>query len=296
MKIIITGATGLVGTPLTAVLKAMGHDIWRVTRNSSTPQDIAWDVDRNQLDTGKLSGTQGVINLAGENIAGGRWTKARKQRIYDSRIKGTRLLMDSLAALEQKPAFWLNASATGFYRQEAEADESSPPDDSFLAKVCIDWENEARRAEEWGARVALFRIGVVLSPDGGALAKMLPVFKLGLGGPVGSGYQHMSWIVLDDVVATFASAVNDDRFNGPVNLVAPEPVTNRDFSKTLGTVLGRPAFMPAPSFALKMLFGEMANETVLADFRVKPAKLQELDYSYKYPRLEDALNYLLGKA
>lgn len=296
MKIVIAGASGLVGTPLCATLKALGHDIWRLTRKPRQLQDIAWDPANGTLESEKLGDTQAVINLAGENIASGRWTTQRKQRIYDSRVQGTRLLVSTFATLPVKPSIWVNASATGYYPQSQAVDETSTPDDSFLARVCVDWEAEALKAQEWGARVALLRLGVVLSPEGGALAKMLPIFKLGLGGVVGNGRQHMSWIALDDVVNVFASAVAKPEYYGPVNLVTPNVVTNREFTQTLGKVLGRPTVLPAPAFALKAAFGEMGQETVLADFFVKPARLEQLEYVYKYPELEGALRHLLGKA
>ena len=237
------------------------------------------------------------MHLAGENIAVRRWTPAQKARIRDSRVQGTRLLAQSLARLQQPPTVMVCASAIGFYgdRGEELLTEGSAPGSGFLTDTCRAWEAAAQPASEKDIRVVNLRLGVVLSPGGGALAKMLLPFRLGVGGKIGSGRQYMSWIEIDDVVGVIHYALTTDELRGPVNAVAPNPVTNREFTKTLGRVLSRPTIFPMPAFAARLAFGEMADELLLASTRVKPARLQNSGYYFRHPRLEDALRHLLGK-
>jgi hypothetical protein len=238
------------------------------------------------------------VHLAGENIAAGRWTVEKKARIRDSRVKGTKTLCEALAQLSQPPKVLVSASAIGYYgdRGAELLWENSALGTGFLAEVCQAWEEATRPAMEKGIRVVLLRIGVVLSPAGGALAKMLLPFKLGLGGIIGSGKQYMSWIALDDVVGTIDHVLITDTLQGPVNAVAPHPVTNSEFTKTLRRVLRRPTLFPMPAFAARLAFGEMADELLLASTRVEPKRLIATEYRFRYPELEDALRHLLGRA
>jgi uncharacterized protein (TIGR01777 family) len=241
---------------------------------------------------------EAVVHLAGENIASGRWTAARKARIRSSRVMGTRTLCETLARLSQPPKVLVSASAIGYYGDRGAEPlwENSAFGTGFLAEVCRAWEEATQPAVQKGIRVVLLRIGIVLSPAGGALAKMLIPFQLGLGGVIGSGNQYMSWIALDDVAGVIAHALVTDTLQGPVNAVAPYPVTNREFTKTLGRVLRRPTVFPLPGFAARLAFGEMADALLLASTRVEPKRLLATQYVFRYPELEDALRHLLGKA
>jgi hypothetical protein len=267
----------------------------RLVRGRPGPDSARWNPDDGTLDPGALDGVDAVVHLAGENIAGGRWTPAQKARIRDSRVRGTALLARSLRELDRKPRILLSGSAVGFYgnRGDELLDESSARGRGFLADVCAQWEDAARPAADAGIRVITMRTAVVLSSAGGALRKMLPPFRLGVGGPVGSGTQYMSWIAIDDVVGAMQHLLAADSVVGPVNLVAPNAATNREFTKTLGKVLGRPTLFRVPAFALRLALGEMADEMLLASIRAQPARLTASGYRFRYPDLEAALRHVL---
>ena len=299
MKILVSGSTGLIGSALVPFLTSGGHSVVRLIRTETRPGQAAvyWDPAAGKIDSSALEGLDAVVHLAGENIAARRWTPAQKARIRDSRVQGTRLLAQSLARLQQPPTVMVCASAIGFYGDRGTEDltEKSAPGSGFLTYTCLAWEAAAQPASEKDIRVVNLRLGVVLSPRGGALAKMLLPFRLGVGGKIGSGRQYMSWIGIDDVVGAIHYALTTDELHGPVNAVAPNPVTNLEFTKTLGRVLSRPTIFPMPAFAARLAFGEMADELLLASTRVKPARLQNSGYYFRHPRLEDALRHLLGK-
>jgi len=303
MNVFITGSTGLVGSALVPFLMAGGHRVTRLVRRSQSPApgpavtDVEWDPSAGRIDAGALEGLDAAVHLAGESIASGRWTAAKKARILESRVKGTRLLCETIANLSRPPKVLICASAIGFYgnRGEEVLTEESGPGTGFLADVCREWEAAVEPAEKRGIRVVRLRIGVILSPAGGALAKMLLPFKMAAGGVMGSGKQYMSWIALDDMVGVIHHALVTESLRGPVNGVAPYPVTNYQFTKTLGRVLGRPTIIPMPAFAARLAFGEMAGETILASARVDPAKLRQSGYAFRHPELEGALRHLLAK-
>ncbi len=299
MKILVSGSTGLIGSALVPFLTTGGHSVVRLIRSQPRPGQAAvhWDTAAGSIDSSALEGLDAVVHLAGENIAVRRWTPAQKARIRDSRVQGTRLLAQSLARLQQPPKVMVCASAIGFYgdRGEELLTEASAPGSGFLTDTCRAWEAAAQPASGKGIRVVNLRLGVVLSPKGGALAKMLLPFRLGVGGQIGSGRQYMSWIEIDDVVGVIHYALTTDELRGPVNAVAPNPVTNREFTKTLGRVLSRPTIFPMPAFAARLAFGEMADELLLASTRVKPARLQNSGYYFRHPQLEGALRHLLRK-
>jgi len=300
MKILISGAGGLVGSALVPFLTSGGHDVVRLTRRDPRPGEAAvrWDPESSGLDTACIEGVDAVVHLAGENIAGGRWTPARKARIRDSRVNGTRLLAEALAGMNRPPKVLVCASAIGYYgdRGEERLTEQSGPGTGFLPDVCREWEAAAAPAAAKGIRVVHPRFGIILSPAGGALAKMLTPFRLGVGGRIGTGGQYMSWISIDDVVGVIHHALTDERLSGPVNTVSPGPVTNLEFTKTLGRVLSRPTVFPMPAFAARMAFGEMADELLLSSARVLPDRLGATGYRFRAPALEDALRHLLGRA
>jgi uncharacterized protein (TIGR01777 family) len=258
---------------------------------------VSWDPAAGAIDSTGLVGVDAVVHLAGESIAGGRWTEARKRRIRDSRVSSTRLLARALAQLASPPRVLVAASATGYYgdRGAEVLREESAPGAGFLAGVCREWEAAAEPAARHGIRVVHLRIGLVLSRDGGALASLLTPFRLGAGGPVGSGAQYWSWITLDDLLGAILHALTTEALAGPVNAVAPNPVTNREFAKTLGRVLRRPALLPLPAFAARLVLGEMADALLLASARVVPARLQATGYAFRAPTLEGALRHELGR-
>ena len=299
MKVLVSGSTGLIGSALVRDLAGDGHSVTRLVRPSSgTGGDaVHWDPGEETVDFGGLEGHDAIVHLAGENIAGAPWSPERKKRIRDSRVHGTGLLSKSLLGLERPPNTLVCASATGIYgdRGEEVLREESKPGEGFLAGVCREWEEATGEAARKGIRVVNLRIGMVLSAEGGALAKMLPIFRAGAGGRVGSGRQYMSWIALPDLVGVIRHALATDSLEGPVNAVTPHPVTNREFTNTLGHVLGRPTIAALPAFAARLLFGEMANELLLASTRVEPAKLLASVYRFRLPNLEGALRSLLGK-
>lgn len=297
-RILVSGASGLIGSALASFLSTGGHTVYRLARNSSRFDKctILWPATANLADDIGLEGFDAVVHLAGESIAG-RWTDAKKQRIRDSRILGTRKLCQMLSHLKDPPQTLICASAIGFYgnRGDEILTEQSAPGDDFLATTCQDWERESHIAEKAGIRVVHLRFGVVLTPAGGALAQMLTPFRLGIGGVIGNGSQYVSWISLDDVLGAILHALMTGDLQGPVNVVSPNPVTNRELSKTLGTILHRPACFPLPSAVVNILFGEMGNALLLSSARVSPARLLETGYSFRHPTLHTALQHLLGK-
>jgi hypothetical protein len=247
------------------------------------------------LNPAELEGFDGVVHLAGESIAAGRWTEKKKRRIRDSRVRGTRLLAESLAGLQNPPRVFVGASAMGYYgdRGEEVLREESAPGTLFLSAVCREWESAAQPLSARGVRVVHARFGLVLGSSGGALAKMLPPFRLGLGGVLGRGDQYMSWISLDDAVGALLHALSTESLSGPVNAASPAPVTNREFTKTLGRVLGRPTIFPLPAWAARLIFGQMAEELLLASARLEPAKLLKTGFTFRHPDLETALRHVL---
>jgi uncharacterized protein (TIGR01777 family) len=295
MNVLITGASGLVGTALSSSLSQQGHVCHALRRQSGAPDPLTWDPAGGALNLGADCQVDAVIHLAGESIASGRWTAPKKARIMDSRVQGTRLLAAGLAALEHKPEVLISASAIGFYgdRDDETLDESSSPGQGFLADVCQAWEKQTGPAEDAGIRVVHARLGVVLSKQGGALASMMAPFRLGMGGRIGSGRQYMSWVALEDVVTILQFMISDPSLSGPVNLVAPHPVTNREFTKALGRVLCRPTLVPMPARAARLILGEMAEELLLASTRVAPQKLMEAGYEFQYTDVASALDAII---
>jgi uncharacterized protein (TIGR01777 family) len=297
----MSGSTGLVGAALVPALAAAGHAVTRMVRPATGARagdSVTWDPGAGTLDSGRLAGHEAVIHLAGENIAAGRWTAARKERIRASRVAGTRLLATALAKLPTPPAVLISASAIGYYghRGAEVLTETSAPGADFLARVCQDWEAAAEPARERRIRVVHLRFGVILSRTGGALARMLTPFRLGLGGRLGSGRQWMSWIALDDVVAVIRMALADSTLSGPVNVVAPQAVTNREFTLALGRCLSRPTLFPVPAMALRLLLGEMADALLLASTRVEPAVLAARGHTFHAAKIDDALAQALAKS
>lgn len=298
MKVLVTGSTGLIGGALVPALESAGHRVTRLVRHEPAPGQAAirWDPGAGILDAAALEGVDAAVHLAGENIAEGRWTEAKKARIRASRVEGTGILCRTLAGLRQKPKVLVSASGIAVYGDcgDAELDEQAPPGSGFLAEVCRDWELATRPASESGIRVVSTRIGAALAAQGGALPKMLWPFRLGLGGRLGSGRQWMSWITLDDLVRAICQAIQSEALSGPVNCVAPNPVTNREFAKTLGRVLRRPAFLPTPALALRLAVGRIADEVLLSSARVAPRRLLESGFTHDDPELEPALRRMLG--
>ncbi|MEM8864024.1 MAG: TIGR01777 family oxidoreductase [Planctomycetota bacterium] len=295
----VTGASGLVGRALVTELRAAGCSVRRLVRRPvKDPElEIYWKPSAGEIDAASLNGVDAVVHLAGENIAGGLWTAERKRRIVESRVQGTRLLCETLASLDAKPAVLCSASAVGYYgdRPDEIVDEQSPAGTGFLAESCIAWEAATQPAWEAGIRVAQMRVGLVLTEEGGLLGKVLPLFKLGLGSVLGSGEQSMSWIARQDLVRAFVKVLEDESLHGAVNGVAPNAVTNRQFTKTLGDVLNRPTFLPAPAFALRLAAGEMADELLLSGAHVQPTRLQQAGFEFELPELEAALRSILDK-
>jgi uncharacterized protein len=299
MKILVSGSTGLVGKALVSSLTGAGHQVTRLVRSRSGAgeKDIHWDPATGSLDSSRLEGLDGVVHLAGESIAEGRWTAEKKARIRNSRVKGTQLLADALAQRVQRPRTLICSSAIGYYgdRGAEILREDSRPGSGFLPDVCREWEAATKPAAENGIRVVNLRTGLVLSSSGGALPKMLPPFKLGAGGKLGTGQQFMSWISIDDLVGAIEHALEKNSLSGPVNAVSPHPVTNLEFTKTLGRVLSRPTIFPMPAFAVRLMFGEMGEDLLLASARVEPARLAGSGYVFRYPVLEGALRHVLRK-
>jgi uncharacterized protein (TIGR01777 family) len=300
LRIAVTGATGLIGRTLVPFLTTGGHAVVRMVRRRKARADEAsWDWELGRIDAERLDGIDAVIHLAGENI-GARWTPERRRRIRDSRGIGTRFLAETLARLPRRPHTLVSASAIGVYgnRGDERLTETSPTltaTSDFLADVCQEWEAATEPARAAGIRVALTRFGLVLSPAGGTLARLLPAFRLGAGGPLGTGRQYLSWVAIDDLVSAVHHALMTDSMAGPVNVTAPQPVTNLEFSATLGRVLHRPAALPVPAAALRLVFGEMADVAILASARALPERLIASSYPFRYPTLEGALRHLLGR-
>ena len=304
MRVAVTGATGNIGSALVRELLERGDEIVALTRDPARAREqlgdrvsaVTWaNPSTGPAPAEALSGCDGVVHLLGEPVDQ-RWSDEAKERIRNSRVFGTRYLVAGLREADPRPAVLVSQSATGWYgaRGDESLDEAEPAAGDFLAQVVRDWEDEARSAAELGLRVALTRTGVVLSESGGALGKMITPFKLGVGGPVAGGKQYVPWVHIDDVVGAMLCALEDERVRGPVNLTAPEPATNRDLSKALGRVLRRPALMPVPGFALKLMYGEMSS-IVTTGARVVPARLAELGYRFRRPNLDDALRAATGR-
>jgi uncharacterized protein len=293
MKILISGGSGLIGGAAAMALKSAGHNVVHLIRpgKATNPGDVQWDPMRATVDVAGLEGIDVVIHLSGAGIADGRWTEERKQLLRSSRIDTTRVLVDSLSRLKQKPQVLIVASAIGYYgsRGDEILTESSANGTDFLALVCRDWEAEASRAAATGVRTILLRTGIVLSGKGGALPKMLTPFKLGVGGRLGSGQQWMSWIAIEDVVGIIRYAIANKQVSGPVNVVAPNPVRNEEFTRLLAGMLHRPAIFPAPAFVLRLAMGEMADAVLLSSDRVKPDQMLAAGYKFRFEILEPAL-------
>jgi uncharacterized protein (TIGR01777 family) len=291
MHAVVTGSSGLVGSALVQSLTSAGHHVTRLVRRPAGSGEIQWDPTAAGFDAGSLAGIDAVVHLAGENIAAQRWTAAFKQRIRASRVQGTQALCQSLAASPRPPRVLVSASATGFYgdRGTEALDEQSSAGRGFLADTCREWEAATRPAQAAGIRVVLLRFGMILSARGGALAQMLLPFRLGLGGRVGDGEQIWSWIGLPDAVRAIRHCLTAESLSGPVNVVAPEPVANREFTRVLARVLHRPAWMPVPAFAVRWAFGEMADELLLSSARVQPRQLLESGFAFGAPTLSEAL-------
>lgn len=296
MTILVSGASGLIGSALVPLLETAGHGVLRLSRRAGPPGVIAWDPTSGRLDARSLDGVDAVIHLAGESIAGGRWSPARKRAIRDSRVLSTDLLARTVAGLERPPSVFVSASALGFYgdRGEERLTEASPAGQGFLADVSQEWEGATAPAEAAGIRTVHLRIGLVLAREGGALAEMLLPFRLGLGGPLGSGRQWWSWITIDDLVRAMLHAVTATELRGPVNGVASS-ATNRDFTRTLCRVLRRPMFLPVPRFALRLLLGEMADALLLSSARLDSERLRDSGFQFRDPELEPALRRLLAR-
>ncbi len=297
MRVLVSGSRGLIGSALIPTLQLAGHDVGRLVRPGTPvrPGDVTWDPDRHSIDNA-AEGVDGVVHLAGEPILG-RWTAAKKQRISASRVGGTALIATALANLTRRPRVLVCASASGYYgdRGEELLTEESPPGSGFLAELCGAWEEAAAPARAAGIRVVHVRTGLALSAHGGLLGPLLLPFRLGLGGPIGRGRQYWSWIAIDDLVDVFRFALETNGLGGAVNAAAPNPVTNAEFSRTLGRVLRRPALLPVPPFALRLLFGrEAADEAMLSGARLVPARLLATGFRFRYPELEAALRHVLN--
>lgn len=298
MKILISGASGLVGTHLIPTLEAKGHEIFKLVRKTPKSSDeIQWDAEKGfgETEQAKLENFDAVVHLAGDNVASENWSDEKKRRIKDSRVVGTRVLVDALRKTRNPPKIFVSASAVGFYgdRQDEILTEDSRPGSGFLTDVCTAWEDEIKKAEEFAQRVVFLRIGVVLAKDGGALEKMVTPFKFGVGGAVGSGKQWMSWIALDDLIKIIHFALENENLSGAVNAVAPNPATNEEFTKTLGKVLHRPTVFSVPEFAIKLLFGEMGETLLLKGARVLPKKLEASGFKFEFTNLEEAMKSVL---
>jgi uncharacterized protein (TIGR01777 family) len=297
MKILISGASGLVGKNLIPTLIAKGHAVQRLVRRAPKSADeIEWNAESgfSETEQAKLENFVAVVHLAGDNVASENWSDEKKRKIKESRTIGTRVLVDALTRCANPPKHFVAASAIGFYgnRGGEILNEESAKGEGFLPEVCAAWEDEIRRAESF-ARVVRLRIGVVLAKEGGALEKMLTPFKFGVGGTIGSGKQYMSWLALDDLIKMIHFALENENLRGAVNAVAPNPVTNEEFTRTLGKVLNRPTFLPVPAFAIKTLFGEMGEALILEGSRVVPQKLQDARFDFDFKNLEAAMRHVL---
>lgn len=297
LRVAVTGSTGFIGEALVAALGRDGHRVHRVVRGAPAPEEVGWDVDGNRIEGEKLEGVDAVVHLAGENV-GERWSAEKKRRIRESRVRGTRLLADALASLARPPRTLVSVSGVGFYgsgRGDELLTEESAPGSDFMAEVARAWEEATGPAARAGIRVAIPRLGLVVGAGGGALARMLPVFRMGGGGALGSGDQWWSWVALPDVVKAIRFLMGAGAPEGPVNVVAPEPVRNAEFTALLGRVLRRPTLLRVPAPALRLVFGEMADATLLASQRVVPARLLAEGFAFGYPTLEAALRSALDE-
>jgi len=297
MRILVSGSHGLVGKALIRSLTSDGHEIVRLVRNKPAgPTEIEWHPNQEKIDAAALEGLGAAVHLAGESIASGRWTDEKKRAIRGSRVKGTALLSDALARLSRPPSVFVSASAIGYYgnRGDELLTEQSAPGDDFLANVCVEWENATIPAIEKGIRTVHARFGIILDAKEGALGKMLTPFRMGIGGRIGAGKQWMSWIDIEDVVNGLRSLI-EGSVTGPVNFVAPNPVTNAEFTKTLGRVLSKPTLFPVPAFAARLAFGEMGDALLLSGARVEPRVMNEKEFVFRWPVLEDALRHLLAR-
>lgn len=298
MKVLISGSSGFIGSALVTFLTHKGHEVFKLVRKQAkySPNEIAWDIERGEIDTQALEGIEAVIHLAGENIATGRWTEAKKKKILDSRVLGTRLLCQALASLKHPPQVLVSASAIGYYgsRGKELLTEESSSGIGFLTQVCQEWESATQVATDKGIRVGLLRMGVILSTEGGALKAMLPPFNWGLGAIIGTGDQYMSWITLDDLLKVINEILHNHSLEGPINAVSPNPITNRDFTKTLGQILHRPIWLRVPDFMIRLALGEMADEMLLSSSRVEPKKLLDQQFKFDYPSIENALKHVLN--
>ena len=296
-SVALSGASGLLGSALRPALTTAGWQVRPLVRRAPHPGEVRWDPAAGTLDAAALAGVNAAVHLAGESIAEGRWTEAKKAAIRSSRILGTRLLSESLARLPQRPEVLVSASAIGIYGERGDAllNEDSLLGSDFLAEVGKEWEAATAPAADAGIRVVHLRLGIILARDGGALPRMVRPFLLGAGGPIGSGRQWMSWIALDDAVRVVLEVLQNPEARGPFNAVAPEPVRNADFAARLGEVLHRPALIPVPAFALRLLFGEMADAALLSSQRVLPARLGALGFEFRHPTLLGALGAVLAR-
>jgi uncharacterized protein (TIGR01777 family) len=297
LRIAVTGASGLIGSRLIPFLRTQGHEVVSISRAGSGPDTVRWNPARGEIDAARLEGLDAVIHLAGTSIAGGRWTTRRKAAIRDSRIAGTTLLAETLAALRNPPAVLVSTSAIGIYgdRGDTVLDERAAVGEGFLADVCVAWEAAADPARAAGIRVVHPRFGVVFAGEGGMLPLIAKPFQLGLGGPLGDGRQYLGWVGLDDLVGILLECVENASLAGPVNAVAPEAVTNRQFTATLGAVLNRPAMFPVPAPLMRMAAGQLADELILASQRVSPSHLEEVAFPFAFPTLESTLRHELGR-
>lgn len=298
MKILVSGSHGLVGRVLIHSLTNDSHEIVRLVRHARSfgSLEVEWHPNQGRIDAEHLEGFDVVVHLAGESIAEGRWTSEKKRAIHESRVKGTALLSDTLARLSRPPSLFLTASAIGYYgdRGDELLTETSARGEGFLSDVCVAWENAAQSAVEKGIRTVYTRFGIILDANGGALGKMLTPFRMGIGGRVGDGKQWMSWITLSDVINALKFVMADTSVHGPVNFVAPYPVTNAEFTKTLGRVLSRPTILPVPAFGVRLAFGEMGDALLLSSQRVDPGVLEDRGFLFSWPTLEPALKHLLA--
>jgi uncharacterized protein (TIGR01777 family) len=294
-NVLVSGSSGLVGRALLERLAQRGQQTKRLVRSNPSPNEVLWDPIRGEIDERSIA-TQAVVHLAGENIADGRWTKSKMEAIRASRVRGTRLLAESLARLENPPSVLVSASAIGFYGDGGDEllTEESSVGKGFLPEVCQEWEDACDAARNAGIRVVNLRIGVVLARGGGALSKMLLPFKLGFGGRIGNGKQYMSWVLLDDLVSIICEAIDNESLSGPINATAPNPVSNMQFTKTLGKVLRRPTIAPLPGFVARAVLGRMADDLLLASLRVHPTKLLDAGFKFCQPELEGALRGVLS--
>ena len=298
MKVLVTGSHGLIGSYIVPSLAAQGHQVVRLARTQTSPNQLFWDPVAGKIEKSLLEGFDAVLHLAGENIATGSWTAAKKAKIRASRVEGTMFLCQTLAGLETPPEVLISASAIGYYgdRGDEVLTEDSPSGEGFLAEVCREWEASTQVAQRKGIRTAILRIGAVLSPQGGALSKMLPPFQMGAGGRLGSGKQYMSWIALEDLAGIAQHVLEHKELSGPINAVAPYPVMNEQFTAALGTSLHRPTIFPVPRMVAHLVLGEMADEVLFASARVLPEKLLASGYSFSQPDLGPMLWQALNAA